>query len=203
MNATNRALNRAFILIVGLVLLGVGALVAAAAAIPAWLAAWQDGSDAVTSGLGAAIASAPIAGSEHSWILIAGAGVAVIVAVLLVVFVLRQGHGHTRTVLSREGDGGEIAVDASVVHSAIEQALRDHPGVGSVSVSSYRVRKSGAVKIAIGARRGASPADLREAADAVVARWDDLLGEELPVLITVGSAFAPFAKTRSITETPS
>jgi len=189
-NATNRGLNRAFILVVGLLLLGIGALVAAAAAIPEWLAAWSEGSASVSESLGQGIASAPLGFSAHSWILAAGAGLAVLVAVVLVVFVLRQGRGHTRTVLRRDGDGGEIAVDSDVVHSSIERALRDHPGVASVSVSSYRVRSDGAVKIDIGVRRGVSPADIREAADAVVADWDALLGESLPVLITINAGLA-------------
>jgi len=190
MNATNRALNRAFILIVGLVLLGVGSLAAVAAATPDGLAAWTEGSARVTDSLGAAVASAPLAFSASSWILVAGAGVAVLIAVLLAVFVLRQGRGHTRTVLRHAGDGGEIAVDSDVVHSSIERALREHPGVASVSVSSYRVRGTGAVKIDIGVRRGVSPADVRDAADAVVADWDALLGESLPVLITINAGLA-------------
>ena len=192
MNATNRGLNRAFILVVGLLLLGIGALVAAAAAIPEWLAAWSEGSARVSESLGQAIASAPLGFSAHSWILAAGAGLAVLVAVVLVIFVLRQGRGHTRTVLRRSGGDGEIAVDAGVAHSSIEGALREHPGVASVSVSSYRVRgaQSAAVKIDVGVRRGVSPADIREAADAVVADWDALLGESLPVLITVNAGLA-------------
>ena len=202
MNATNRGLNRVFILVVGLLLLGIGALVVAAAAIPEWLAAWSEGSADVGESLGRAIASAPLGFSAHSWILAAGAGVAVLVAVVLVVFVLRQGRGHTRTVLRRDGDGGEIAVDADVVHSSIERALRDHPGVASVSVSSYRVRADGAVKIDIGVRRGVSPADIREAADAVVADWDALLGESLPVLITINAGLATrLAKPTSLQTT--
>jgi uncharacterized membrane protein YoaK (UPF0700 family) len=191
-NATNRALNRAVILLVGIVLIAVGAAVAVAAAVPEWLEAWSDGSARVTDALGAAIASASLGFSDHSWVLVAGAVLAVIAAVLVAVFVLRQGRGHTRTVLRRSGDDGEIAVDSEVVHSSIERALREHPGVASVSVSSYRVRRAqnAAVKIDIGVRRGVSPADIREAADAVVADWDALLGETLPVLVTVNAGLA-------------
>jgi len=201
-NATNRGLNRAFILFVGILLLAIGALVAAAAAVPDWLVAWTDGSARAGDALGGAIASAPLGFTANSWILVAGAAIAVLVAAVLVVFVLRQGRGHTRTVLRRSGDGGEIAVDSDVVHSSIERALRDHPGVASVSVSSYRVRSDGAVKIDIGVRRGVSPADVREAADAVVADWDALLGESLPVLITVNAGLAArLAKPTSLQTT--
>jgi len=191
-NATNRALNRAVILLVGIVLIAAGAAVAVAASVPQWLEVWTDGAARVTDALGAAVASASLGFSDHSWILVAGAALAVLAAVLVAVFMLRQGRGHTRTVLRRSGDDGEIAIDADVAHSSIAGALREHPGIASVSVSSYRVRgaQSAAVKIDVGVRRGVSPADIREAADAVVADWDALLGESLPVLITVNAGLA-------------
>lgn len=176
MNATNRALNRAGILIVGLVLLLVGTGVVVAAAVPRWLQGWQDGVEAF------AVPFDPADAGTLAIVLAA----CVLVIVLLAVFVLRQGRGHTRTLVRRGGSSGEVVVDAKVAATLIEAALEDHPAIESVSVSGYRVRRTPALKIALSVRRGSSPTDVRDAVDGVVARWDALLGSEVPVLVTIG-----------------
>lgn len=176
MNATNRALNRAGILIVGLVLLVVGAAVAVVAAVPSWLQGWQDG---------AATLAVPFDPAETATLAIVVAA-CVLAIVLLAVFVVRQGRGHTRTLVRRGGSSGEVVVDAKVAATLIEAALENHPAIESVSVSGYRVRRTPALKIALSVRRGSSPTDVRDAVDGVVARWDALLGSEVPVLVTIG-----------------
>jgi len=186
-NATNRVLNRAALLIVGLLLVAVGGGVAAAALVPEWLAAWTDGADALDI----------VFDPSQVVTLVIVLAVCVAVIALLLVFVLRQGRGHTRTIVRRGGsDGlggssgaggsdGAIVVDTKVAATLIEAALADHPAVASVSVSGYRVRDTPALKIAVSARRGASPGELREQVDLVVGRWDEVLGSEVPVLVTV------------------
>jgi hypothetical protein len=175
-NATNRALNRAAILVVGLVLLVLGAGVAVAAAVPQGLAAWQNAADSV---------AVPFDPAEPVTLAIVLAA-CVLAIVLLAVFVFRQGRGHARTLVRRGGSDGSVIVDAKVAATLIEAALEDIPAVASVSVSGYRVRRTPALKIAVTPRRGSSPTDLREAVDTAVERWDALLGSEVPVLVTIG-----------------
>jgi hypothetical protein len=203
MNDTNRGLNRALLVITGLVLLALGGAVAVAAAVPEWARGWATASTTVGDWLAGAVASTPVAVNGHSWLLIAGGALAVIAAVLLVVFVVRQGRGHTRTLATRS-DEGEVAVDAGVARSVIEAALAANPGIVSSSVSAYRVRSTPALKIAVSVRRGASPTDIREYIDGVVTQWDALLGTETPVLITVAAGLSSrLASTTSLTEAPS
>jgi len=174
-NATNRGLNRTLLLVVGIVLLVVGAAVATAAAVPDWLAVWIDG-----------VASVDLAfdPSQPATLAIVLA-VCVVVIALLVVFVVRQGRGHARTLVHRGGAAGSVDVDAKVAATLIEAALADHPAVSSVDVSGYRVRRTPALKIALSLRKGSSPSDVRVAVDRVVERWDAVLGSEVPVLITI------------------
>jgi len=175
-NATNRPLNRAVILITGLLLVALGAGVVTAAVVPDWLALWKNGVEGL---------EVPFDPAQPTTLAIVLAGCAVLIALLLV-FIVRQGRGHTRTLVRRGGSAGEIVVDASVAATLIEAALADHPAVASVTVSGYRVRRTPALKIAVSVRRGSSPSDVRESIDRVVARWDSVLGSEVPVLITVG-----------------
>jgi len=177
-NATNRGLNRTLLLVVGIVLLVVGAAVATAAAVPDWLAAWIDG-----------VASVDLAfdPSQPATLAIVLAVCVVVIALLVVfvVFVVRQGRGHARTLVHRGGTAGSVDVDAKVAATLIKAALADHPAVSSVDVSGYRVRRTPALKIALSLRKGSSPSDVRVAVDRVVERWDAVLGSEVPVLITI------------------
>jgi len=174
-NATNRALNRAVLLTVGLVLVALGGAVAAAALVPSWLAVWTD----VAGGLD------PTFDPSQAMTLAIVLGGCLIVVVLLLVFIVRQGRGHTRTMVQRGASDGAVVVDTRVAATLIEAALADHPDVASVSVSGYRVRGVPALKIAVSPRRGASPSELRDEVDRVVERWDEVLGSEVPVLVTM------------------
>ncbi|GAB2452585.1 hypothetical protein HD599_002638 [Conyzicola lurida] len=201
MNDTNRALNRTLIIAVGLLLLLLGTAVAVAAAVPSVLSVWASTSTTAGDALADAVASTPITPDGHSWLLVAGGALALVVAVLLVVFVVRQGRGHTRLLAERR-DNGVVTVDADVAKSVLETGLAANPGIVSSSVSAYRVRSTPALKIAVSVRRGASPTDIRDYIDRLVTEWDSLLGQETPVLITINSGLsARFAATTALTET--
>ena len=102
MNDTNRALNRTLIIAVGLLLLVLGTAVAVAAAVPSFLASWVTASATAGDAIADAVASTPLAPGGHSWLLVAGGALALVVAALLVVFVVRQGRGHTRLLAERD-----------------------------------------------------------------------------------------------------
>jgi hypothetical protein len=196
MNNTNRALNRIGILILGLLLLVVGAAVATAAAIPAWLEAWFTGSRGVQDRTDDLLADTALADSGQSWLLVVLALVCTIGIVLLVVSVIRQGHGHTRALVhdtvepTDTTSGGTVTVDGRVAEQAIQQALAGHPGLVSSSVSTYLVRKTPTLAITTTVRRGVSPRDVREFVEEKVAALDALLGREVPVVIQINSGLA-------------
>jgi hypothetical protein len=95
MNSTNRALNRVGIALLGLVLLVVGAAVAVAALIPEWLDRWMSASATADSSASDFLQSTELGGGE-SWLLLALPALCVLLIVLLVVFIFRQGLGRTR-----------------------------------------------------------------------------------------------------------
>lgn len=210
MNNTNRALNRLLIGLIGLMLLAGGAAVAAAALIPDALAAWQDGAQQAGRQVDAllndtSLSDDAVVGAGQSWLLLAVMAAAALMVALLIVFIVRQGHGHAATLLTvrpdaagSASDSGSVATaatDAVVISSAVAMrsltaALTDYSGVASVGVTAFRVQGATALKIVVSARRGVSPGDIRDHVDAVVRRFDAVLGAEVPVFIKITGGFA-------------
>jgi len=186
MNDTNRALNRLVVFVVGLVLLLAGAAVAAGAL-------WPDVQQTVSDG--ASDATGPVTDAlsgGQAWILWVTAAACLVLALLLVAFVVRQGGGRTSTLidLSEHDDrhsptGGHVVVDAKVAANVLEEALSGTPGVLAADVVAFRVKGENVLRVTVDARRGASPVDLRRAVDEAVSRWDDLLGTVTPVVVQI------------------
>lgn len=186
MNNTNRALNRLLVFVVGLVLLAGGAAVAVGAL-------WPDVRDTVSGA--ASDATGPVSDAlsgDQVWILWVVAAASLVLIALLIWFALRQGHGQTGTLLSvdegsarNEPTGGRLLIDAKVAEQVLEEALGDIPGIVSIDVTAFRVRRENVLRITANARRGASPVDIRRSIDQAVERWDALLGTETPVVIQI------------------
>jgi hypothetical protein len=196
MNNTNRALNRIGILIVGLILMVLGIAVAVAVAIPAWLDAWTTASSDVQDRADGVLADTALNNSGESWLLGVLALVCVVAILLLVVSIVRQGHGRTRALVDETvaatgtSPGGSVTVDGRVAEQAIQQSLAAHPGIISSHVSTYLVRKTPTLAITTTVRRGVSPHDVRKFVDDTVADWDGILGREVPVIVQINSGLA-------------
>lgn len=193
MNNTNRALNRLALLLVGVVLVAVGAAVAAAALMPDWLDRWRSEASNLQDGLGDVAENTAMAGSGHSWLLVAAVAVCLILIVLLAVMIFRQGHGRTRGLVADSGPRitngarGTVIVDGRVAEQAIGQALDGYPGLVSSYVSTFLVRRTPTLVITGMVRRGVSPHDVRVVIDETVLAWDAVLGRETPVVIQLNS----------------
>jgi hypothetical protein len=178
MNDTNRALNRIVVFVVGLVLLLAGAAVAVGAL-------WPDVQQTVSDG--ASDATGPVTDAlsgGQAWILWVTAAACLVLALLLVVFVVRQGGGRTSTLLDlSEAEGSHSPTGGHVV--VLEEALSSTPGVLAADVVAFRVKGENVLRVTVDARRGASPVDLRRAVDEAVARWDELLGTVTPVVVQI------------------
>jgi hypothetical protein len=196
MNNTNRALNRTGILLVGLFLLIVGAAAAVAAALPDWFEQWKSVSAMVDDASADVIANTTVESFGQSWLLILIAVMCLVLIALLVVFVFRQGHGHTRALVTEKArdtttsTGGSLVIDGRVAEQAIQQTLDGHPDIVSSSVSTYLVKRTSALKITTRVRRGASPSTVRGFVDDTVTAWDSVLGREVPVLIQITGGMA-------------
>lgn len=196
MNNTNRALNRLALLLVGLLLVLVGAAVAAAVLVPDWLERWRTEASRIQDGLVDVTGSTALAGTGHSWLLAAVVAVCLLVIVLLAVGVLRQGHGQTRTLFamtrsrSEGGAPGTVTVDGHVAEQAIGETLDGYPGLVSARVTTYLVRTTPTLVITGMVRRGVSPHDARVFIDETVLAWDAVLGREIPVVIQLNSGLS-------------
>ena len=186
MNDTNRGLNRFVVFLVGLVLLLAGAAVAVGALWPDVQQTVSDGASDATGPVTDALSGGQV------WILWVTAAACLVLALLLVVFIVRQGGGRTSTLLDlseAEGahspTGGHVVVDARVAADVLEEALSSTPGVLAADVVAFRVKGENVLRVTVDARRGASPVDLRRAVDEAVARWDELLGTVTPVVVQI------------------
>lgn len=189
MNNTNRALNRAFVLLCGLLLLAVGAAAAAVALIPAVRDGWQDAASAVDETVTTWLRQTPLADTGVSWIMPALLVVLVLVVILLAVFVLRQGHGRTGTALTAPTEHGTTIIDATVAEHAVQNSLADRPEFIASHVSTYRVRRAAVLKVSVTCRRGVSPKDAASIVEEDLLALDELLGHELPALIRISGGF--------------
>jgi hypothetical protein len=186
MTSTNRALNRLLVILVGLVLLVAGAAVAVGAVLPDVQGTVATAASDAEGPVGDALSGG------QPWILWVVAAAALVLILLLLAFALRQGHGRTGTLLRRApGDdassptGGSLVVDAKVAEQMLEEALGHDPAIVSVDVSAFEVRRRTVLRITAVARRGVSPVQVRRSIDDAVARWDQVLGTEVPVVIQI------------------
>ena len=173
MNATNRILNRALLLLVGLVLVAAGLAGVAVAVRPPW-------ATGVIDGAGRWLANVPAA-PPVIW---ATAGLAAaVLAVLLIAFVFTRGRGRTATVLRAKTAVGVTTVDRDVADAVLAGPLRSRPDVISAHTAVYCVKGAPAIRFAVTVRQGADLSRVLAAAGRSTADWDALAGRPIPILL--------------------
>lgn len=190
MNSTNRAANRLLIFACGLLLLVVGAAAAAAVLVPFVRDAWKDSSGQVTDQVGTWLQQTQLSGVGVSWILIAVVALLVIAIIVLIVFISRQGRGHTGVAITEPtSEHRSTVVESAVAEHAIQDALDAHSEFVASHVSTYKVRRTPVLKVSVTCRRGVSPKDAASIVESKLLALDHLLGRELPALIQISGGF--------------
>lgn len=190
MNSTNRAANRLFILVIGLLLIVVGAAAAAAVLVPVVRDGWSDATGPVTDQVSTWLQQTALGDTGVSWIMPAVLVLLVISVIVLVVFIARQGRGHTSVALTEPtSEHGTTVVEAAVAEHALEEAISARPEFVASHVSTYRVRRTPVLKISVTCRRGVSPRDAALIVEDAVRALDELLGRPLPALVQVSGGF--------------
>ncbi len=190
MNSTNRAANRLLILIVGLLLLVVGAAAAAAVLLPTVRDGWEGATGQVTDQVSAWLQQTPLGGTGASWIMPALLVLAVIGIIVLIVFIARQGRGHTGVAVREPtSEHGTTVVESAVAERALQDAIGGRSEFVASHVSTYRVKRTPVLKISVTCRRGVSPADAAAIVDDAVRALDVLLGRPLPALVQISGGF--------------
>ncbi|WP_285042889.1 hypothetical protein [Plantibacter sp. LMC-P-059a] len=187
MNSTNRFLNRFFILVVGLVVLAAGAALSVGALLP-------DVQRTISENAERAVGPTTDTMDAQPWILWVAAVAAVVLIVILLWFVLRQGRGHTGTLLQVDEQptkgtptGGRVILDVKLAEQVLEEAIGRNPDVVAVDVTGFRIRKQSTLRLTAHARRGASPMELRRDIEAAIHEWDAALGTSTPVVVQIVS----------------
>ncbi len=202
MNSTNRVMNRIFVLFIGLVLIGAGAAALAVATLADAASLWRRQVSGFARWLGQSWREGPTAagGSALPWVLLAAGAVALVIAILLVIFVIRQGRGRTGIVarfkLPAAPGASTATVDVAVARGVIRPRVQQLPGVSGASLSAYRVKRQPVLKLEVSVANGVDSAAVLAQIERIVGEWDGLLGEEGPVFVHLTTGTRSVAAAR-------
>ena len=188
MNTTNRGANRGLLLIVGLLLIAGGAT-------SVLLGTVQQVRDGWTAWFRSAGSSLPVWSTQPlvgrvGWLAILVSTAAVVLIVLLIAFVVRQGNGRTAAVVEHRADGGgRTRVDLSIPRTLLTDHLQNLPDVLGSRVTAYDVRGTPTLKVSVRARRGVSPAVVTDQVVQSLHALDQVLGEQIPAYVQVSGGF--------------
>ena len=196
MNSTNRGANRLLLLITGVILLAAGAVALALALVPAVTQGWGTQSTSIMRSAPSWIGAAAV--GSVSILAIAVGVVAVVLAVLLIVFILRQGRGHTSRVLEQHHSStGTTLVDLGVPKALLDQDLADRPEFVATRISAYQVKRTPTLKISVQCRRGVSPVDAAAIVTRSLEGLDSILGTSIPALVQISGGFRSRTSSRA------
>ncbi|NUT71605.1 hypothetical protein [Pseudarthrobacter sp. C4D7] len=192
MNSTNRAVNRLFLAIAGLVLLGAGLLAAGAGLVPGIADQWTAVAGGLLERWQALLSTAPAPEPLGSWWTLALPALLLLGAVASIFWLTRQGGGRTGTAAGEQDpELGDTAVDVSYLAAGVEQALKGNRAVVGSSLTAWRGRnkrnESSALRLTLQARKGASPREVADLAEDLVGAIDAQLGHHPTVLVRIGS----------------
>jgi hypothetical protein len=195
MTSTPALLNRILIGIFGLILLAVGILLVALAAVPSVGPWWHAWSRAGWNGLNQAFADTRFPGRPESWLWIVMAIALLVLIGLMVAWIAQQGKGRSN-LLAAEFDPGTVAGDVriggGVAEQALKHALAERPDLAAATVATYDVQGSPALKIRLQPRQGVAPHLLAAEVLALADALDQVVGKRTPVLMHIGAG----ARTR-------
>lgn len=198
MNTTNRGANRLLIFAVGLVVLIFGAASILLAIWPAFATGWKSTAPTVSDNVASVFHAAPLFATGSSWLYIALIAVLVIIVILLVRFIVKQGNGHTPELFHDDTTAhGSTIVKAGVAKEALQEAMKDRDDLISSSVTTYDVQGTSVLKISATARRGVSPKKISDTIQANLKALDQLLGFEVPAMIQISGGFRARVATKT------
>lgn len=194
MNNTNRALNRVFILIIGVLLLAAGAAAVLIAVIPT--AASQYKTTAAGLGTSAQPWVADPTIGKASLLVLGIVFVAVILIVLLIAFIAKQGHGHTAAALQQHDGATRTRIDLTIPKALLEEHLKDRDELAGLRISAYEVRNTPMLKITARCRRGVSPAVVSELIGRAVGDLEQIVGTDVPTFVQLTGGFRTGSASR-------
>jgi hypothetical protein len=173
---SNRVANRVILLIIGLLALGLAAVIALPSlptklfgmTVPRWNAT------ALTEAVNTALARG---------LTVTGC---VVVIVLALVWIFTRGRGRTGAALGGVASD-PLSVDVKVIEELLRDALQGDPDLLATSANGFRVRGRAVVRVRLSVRRGAELRRLTDTVRRAVSELDTALGAELPILVHITS----------------
>lgn len=193
MNGTPRGLNRVLLALIGLVFMAFGGGLFAIAVVPAAASWWQGWAGPWVSELDNLLRKAPIAPNGGSWIWLVVSLALLLLVIGMVSWIANQGKGRTGTLLDYEGnaddDGaaGAVKLSSAVAEHSLRTALLERGDLLGVSVTSYDFQGQTSIRVRVLPRQGVAPHQVADDVADLVQAMDDLLGHQVPVLLSIGS----------------
>lgn len=182
MRNTNRALNRILLLVVALVLLGLGALLIVAVAVPGAADVWTRTADGIrewSEGIGQ-----PSLG-------IGAVAALVVVALILILVAVGAVRGRHRVPLQSTGaesSAGRITVTDGFASTALKNSLDERDEILASRIASNEVRKETVLHVSVTPRQNTSPRRIAEDVDTLVTNLATLTGQQFRTYISVHSS---------------
>ena len=185
-----RALNRILLFVFGLLFLATGAAlvtVATYAPLRDLALKYRSRLDSEYASL-AGQATFKVSGQQFSWVQVGLIAVAIIVALLLITWIFSQGGGKIRSLaLNAAGKDsekeGEITAELGLIRDIIEDAVSDSRWISSLKVASWDVKKQPGLLLSAAVYKGANPREVKTELDQAIARLDQVLGINMPILV--------------------
>ena len=192
MNDTNRALNRLFIFLVGLVLLGVGAAAAALQFWPWWAARWDEASEATNTVVTDALTATPVPGTDFSWWLLAAVLVLLLLVILMGVIIANVGGGDSREIYRKpvseqDASSDRLLIDTSFAAEALKHSLDKRPDLIGSTIGAFTVKRQPVLHVGITPRQGVSPRLIMDEADRLIDNLAQVVGDAPATCLTIHS----------------
>ena len=192
MNDTNRALNRIFIFLVGLILLVVGAAVGALQFWPWWAARWEDAGRTTTSAVTDALKASPVPGADFSWWLLAALGALLIIVIVMVLIITNVGGGGSREIYrepigKRGGASDRRLIDTTFAADALKHSLDKRPDLVGSTVGAFTVKRQPVLHVGVTPRQGTSPRLVMTEADTLINNLALVVGDAPATCLTIHS----------------
>lgn len=207
MNNTNRALNRTFIFLVGLVLLVAGAAAAAPPFWPWWAEQWQSVGDQGVRIVTDALAATPVSGTDVSWWMIAALAVLLLLVVVMILIIASVGGGGSREIYrspatdrSKTAAGADrVVLDTSFAVDALTHSLDKRPDLVASSVGAFTVKRRPVLHISVSPRQGTSPRVVADEVDVLLGNLALVVGDAPASCLTIQSGLrAQFGRNQRV-----
>jgi hypothetical protein len=194
MNTTNRALNRLFIVVVGLLLIVAGAAAILLAAAPAVTEQWKRIATGLVQDPAPWVADPSI--GRASLLVIGIAVVALVLILLLLAFIVRQGHGRSAAALQHHDGTTSTRIDLAVPRALLEEHLSRRDELVGLRITAYEVRGTPMLKITARCRRGVSPAVVADLIGRSIEDLEQIIGTDVPAFVQLTGGFRAGSSSR-------